>query len=432
MLEQLIFKLGSYEILLWQGIISILLLALWIYLFFKGLGPVYGILGLEKYRDRKKFRGLFSGSIHLIILAIFLEVLQLNTTLFTTPEYRVDIVDILIAFAIIQFARSLDWIGQDLIANTPDYLTSSDPLNASNTKTSASKLIHTILIIVAVLLLIQNFNLDKGFSTSLGKDESIVIHISNIIVAVLIILIARLINWVVTNVFLLGFYNTKEVDVGVRFAFNKLVSYVIYTLAILFALQSLNINTNLIWGGAAALLVGIGLGLQQTFADFFAGVVMLFERTIKIGDIVEISSVKGTVRKIGLRTSIVKNLDNQSLVIPNSHLTNNEVINWTYFDHEVRFEIQVGVAYGSNTEIVRELLLKVAKDNTRVLDTPVPFVRFKSFGDSALEFGLYFYSTFGFQVDDIKSNMRFEIDRLFRENNISIPFPQRDVWMRNQ
>ena len=121
-----------------------------------------------------------------------------------------------------------------------------------------------------------------------------------------------------------------------------------------------------------------------------------------------------------------------SVIVPNSKLVTNNVINWSHFDDKVRFKINVGVAYGSDTQKVKNLLIKVAIDNIYVLDSPPPIVRFVNFGDSSLDFELHFWSRNFLVIEDIKSDLRFSIDQAFRENDVQIPFPQRDVWLKNK
>jgi len=178
-------------------------------------------------------------------------------------------------------------------------------------------------------------------------------------------------------------------------------------------------------------MVGVGLGLQSTFADFFSGLVLLFERPIKVGDFVSFEGEFVHIQKIGLRVSKVKNRDSINFIIPNSKLINQTVINLSHDEKSVRFNIVVGVAYGSDTELVKQLLLEAAEDHKDVLKRPKPNVIFNDFANSALEFHLYYYSGEIFNTELVKSDIRFTIDRLFRENDITIPFPQRDVWMRS-
>ncbi|MBT8189983.1 MAG: mechanosensitive ion channel, partial [Bacteroidia bacterium] len=191
------------------------------------------------------------------------------------------------------------------------------------------------------------------------------------------------------------------------------------------------INMTLPLGGAAALLVGIGLGLQQTFNDFISGIVLLFERSVSVGDVLEFEGTVGTIKEIGLRSSIVETRENISLIVPNHLLVNNKVINWTHFSDKVRFEINIGVAYGSDAALVKKILLDIADQNPYVLQYPSPIVRLKQFGESSLDFTLYFFSRNYMVIEDIKSDIRLEINRMFNEFNITIPFPQRDVHMKS-
>jgi small-conductance mechanosensitive channel len=174
----------------------------------------------------------------------------------------------------------------------------------------------------------------------------------------------------------------------------------------------------------------VGLGLQETFKDLFSGVILLFERRAEVGDVVEVDGLIGTVKRIGVRTSLVETRDNIVVIVPNSRLIVQHFVNWSHNDNKARFYIQVGVAYGSDTELVRQLLLDIARSNAEVIRHPAPFVRFVDFGNSSLDFQLHFWSHEFIRIEDVKSDMRFKIDQAFRENGVTIPFPQRDVWMK--
>ena len=184
---------------------------------------------------------------------------------------------------------------------------------------------------------------------------------------------------------------------------------------------------SILLGGAAALLVGIGLGLQQTFNDFVSGLVLLFERSVSVGDVLEVDGEVGTVREIGLRSTRMETRGNIDLLVPNHKLVNEKVTNWNHHTDKVRFHIKVGVAYGSDTAVVKDLLMKAVTENPYIIDYPVPFVRFEDFGESSLDFTLYFFSKNLLVIEDIKSDIRLEIDRLFREAGVVIPYPQRVV-----
>jgi small-conductance mechanosensitive channel len=178
--------------------------------------------------------------------------------------------------------------------------------------------------------------------------------------------------------------------------------------------------------------VGLGLGLQDFFRDLVAGFIVLWERTVTAGDVVEIAGTVGRVQEVGLRTTSVFTRDDIVMIIPNQLLTNDKVINWSQNRKATRFAVEVGVAYGSDTRLVEQILLRTAKENAQVEKEPSPLVHFTDFGDSSLNFKLYFYSFNLFRIERIKSELRFEIDNKFRENKITIPFPQRDVWMRSK
>lgn len=333
-------------------------------------------------------------------------------------------------------ARITDWIISNFIhyQYKKDRASQDPPLPGEivqeRGESRATTIVQYIVYLLAAIFIIRHFGLDINLipnSLKTGGD----FRISRILFAILILLVARVFSWMVTQVFLYGVYRSKQIDKGSQFAINQILKYIIFLIAIILALQSLGIKMTLLLGGAAALLVGVGLGLQQTFNDFFSGLVLLFERSISVGDVLEINGEVGTVKRIGLRSSIVQTRPNVAVVIPNSKLVNDSVNNWTHYNGQARFDISVGVAFGSDTQMVKRLLIKAATDHPLVLDFPKPFVRFNNFGESALEFNIYFFSTRYLIVEDIKSDIRFTIDKYFRENDIQVPFPQRDVWFRN-
>ena len=182
--------------------------------------------------------------------------------------------------------------------------------------------------------------------------------------------------------------------------------------------------------GSAALLIGIGLGLQEVFKDFVSGIILLFDGTIRVSDIIEVDGVVGRVQEIRLRASELETRDGIIIIIQNSSFITGNVINWTHNRKLTRFTVVVGVAYGSDIEKVRKVLVQCAMAHDDVVKTPEPTVLFSEFGDSQLTFTLQFYSRSVFKIEFVKSDIRFIIDKAFRENNITIPFPQRDVHMR--
>lgn len=211
------------------------------------------------------------------------------------------------------------------------------------------------------------------------------------------------------------------------YALHKLISYFGYTVATLIALETVGLDVTILMAGSAALLVGIGLGIQQIFNDFTSGIILLFGGTVRVGDIVEFDQTVGRVIEIDFRTSKIKTRDGITLIVPNSHLVSDNVINWTEGDNLTRFNVEVGVAYGSDTDLVKRILTQVADTQEGVSkDRPVR-VQFTDFGDSSLNFKLLFWAENTWEIEFLRSEMRFEIDRLFREHGVRIPFPQRDV-----
>ncbi|GAB5466131.1 MAG: mechanosensitive ion channel [Candidatus Kapaibacteriales bacterium] len=216
-------------------------------------------------------------------------------------------------------------------------------------------------------------------------------------------------------------------DLGVKSAIYQILKYFLILVTITSVLSVFGINLTAILAVSTALLVGVGIGLQQTFNDLICGFIILFEGTIHVTDVVEINGVVGRVHEIGIRTSKVRTRDDKILIIPNSHFIVDDVVNWSYEHNKTRFCVKVGVAYGSDTELVRETLLSTVIDNPQISQSPKPFVWFDDFGSSSLDFSLHFWTENIFRVEILKSDIRFAISKAFSENNIRIPFPQRDL-----
>lgn len=212
--------------------------------------------------------------------------------------------------------------------------------------------------------------------------------------------------------------------------FNVVYSYfrwLIYLLILLITLNSLGVNVTAVFAASAALMIGIGLALQTLFQDIISGVFILVDQTVHVGDIIEIEGKVGRVEEIKLRTTRAITKDNRVLIIPNHLYLENSLYNWTQNGHTTREGIEVGIAYGSNVPLVKELLTKAAYTNQNVLEKDNIVVLFTNFGESSLDFKVIFTIEDSFNGSFIKSEIRYEIDKLFRENNISIPFPQRDI-----
>jgi|LGOV01.1.fsa_nt_gb small-conductance mechanosensitive channel len=207
----------------------------------------------------------------------------------------------------------------------------------------------------------------------------------------------------------------------------QIVKYFIYLFTLSSLLKHFGTNITVILAGSTALLVGVGLGMQNLFNDFVSGILILFDRTLLINDILEVDGIVGKVIHVGIRTTTIKTREDKIMIIPNHYFMAEKLVNWTQNKLDTRFELSVGVAYGSDTSLVRKILEDVAYEHNKVLKKPTPDVFFQDFGDSSLNFDLVFYVEDVFRINKIKSDIRFMIDKKFRINNITIPFPQRDI-----
>jgi len=228
---------------------------------------------------------------------------------------------------------------------------------------------------------------------------------------------------------------TRNLPAHDKVKFVSLFSYgkwFIYVIILLMVFNNMGVNVTAIFAASAALLVGIGLALQTLFMDIISGVFILVDQSVQVGDIIELDGKVGRVEEINLRTTRAVTIDNKVLVIPNHKYLTNSLYNWTENGSETRENVQVGVAYGSDIHLVKKLLMEVAKNHPLVLDHPEPLVLFTNFGDSSLDFKLIFTLKDSFQAAIPQSEMRFEIDKVFKDHNISIPFPQRDVHVKTK
>jgi len=222
----------------------------------------------------------------------------------------------------------------------------------------------------------------------------------------------------------------RRVQEGQAIAYYQICKYVLIVIAISLVLESFGIKITFLLAGSAALLVGVGLGLQQLFNDLVSGFIILAEHTIKVGDIIEIEGLVAKVREIGLRTSKIETRSDIIMIIPNSKIVNENVTNWSHNKKEARFSLNVGVAYGSNVDRVAELLKEAANEHKDVNSAKNTTARFRDFGESALIFEVLFWSENLFRIEDVKSDIRMRINRKFLDNQIQIPFPQRDLHLR--
>ncbi|EOZ96766.1 Potassium efflux system KefA protein [Indibacter alkaliphilus LW1] len=222
--------------------------------------------------------------------------------------------------------------------------------------------------------------------------------------------------------------NRYKIERGTRQSVGTIVKYVIVIAGLFSILQTNGIDLSAFGILAGALGVGIGFGLQNITNNFISGLIILFEQPIKVGDRIEVGDIVGDVIRISARSTAVLTNDNISVIIPNSQFIDSQVINWSHNDRKVRFNFEVGVSYKEDPEKVKEILLEVADKNENVLKTPAPDVLFDEFDDSSLNFILRVWtSDYVNKPRVLKSQLYFEIFRRFGEENIEIPFPQRDI-----
>jgi potassium-dependent mechanosensitive channel len=222
-------------------------------------------------------------------------------------------------------------------------------------------------------------------------------------------------------------YSGRGVEEGVQYALNRLLHYAILLIGAFLALDNLGISVTALAGLGAILAIGIGFGLQNIAQNFVSGLILLLERPVKKGDFVEVGTTRGVVRSIQARATIVTTLDNIDIIVPNGDFITEPVINQTFGSRILRIRIEVGVAYGSDTALVRRTLEAVAHEHPMVLEEPPPMVHFADFGDSSLDFVLLAWIQDPIRQARIASDLRFAIDAAFRAANIEIPFPQRDL-----
>ena len=261
--------------------------------------------------------------------------------------------------------------------------------------------------------------------------QDVGITFSHLLVALLAVIFSLLASKMLRLFLRRQVLSKVKLDKGLEYALLRFVHYLILVIGVYIGLKTINIPLGAIIGLFAVLGVGIGFGLQNLAANFISGVILLLERPVKIGDRLEINDVWGDVKRINLRTTLIVTPDNVSIIVPNSKLLENEVINYSYGDPKIRLQIPVGIAYGSDCEKARDILLQTAKDNPRVLQVPEPKVWFREFGDSSLNFVLLCWIPDAVEKFHLRSDINFAIDRAFREQGIEIPFPQRDLHLRS-
>jgi small-conductance mechanosensitive channel len=224
----------------------------------------------------------------------------------------------------------------------------------------------------------------------------------------------------------------SKIDLGVRVAVGTIFRYIILSIGLIIVLQTVGIDLSTLTILFGALGIGIGFGLQNITNNLVSGIIILFERPIKVGDRVEIEDISGDVIKISMRSTTIVTNDNISIIVPNSDFISTKVINWSHIDRNVRLNFPVGVSYKEDPKNIKKLLLEVAYNNEGVLKDPKPDVLFEKFGDSSLVFNLRVWTRqYINRPGVLKSQIYYEVFEKFREHGIEIPFPQRDLHLKS-
>ncbi|MDD7983430.1 mechanosensitive ion channel [Lentisphaera marina] len=248
-----------------------------------------------------------------------------------------------------------------------------------------------------------------------------------IIGAIGIITASILFAYIVNRTLIKRLAKQMKMDRGIEFAVQKVTQYVVVGIGVYTAFAFVGLPVSAFAGVFALLSVGIGFGLQNITANFISGIILLIERPIKVGDRLTVGEVWGDVSRINLRTTIIQTPDNMSIIVPNSKILDDQIINWTFGDHRIRIKIPVGVAYGSDIRLVEKALGEAAEKHNLILKKPSPQVWLNEFADSSLNFELLVWIEKATERDQIISDVNKIIYKLFIDYNIEIPFPQRDL-----
>ncbi|MFC1830173.1 mechanosensitive ion channel domain-containing protein, partial [Thermodesulfobacteriota bacterium] len=297
-----------------------------------------------------------------------------------------------------------------------------------------SWLLWTVAVIVGMILawstkpdILNKILSILRYSFSIGQIK---MSVMGLIYAVLVLFFTRIFTRLGKYLLKEKVFVESDMEKGLQTSITTISVYLMWGLGLILALSVLGVSATSMAVVFGALSIGIGFGLQNIFNNFISGIILLFERPIQVGDAVEVGGIWGEIKKINVRATVVQTFDNASLIIPNSEFISSQVTNWSFKEPSLRRLLEVGVAYGSDVELVKITLIEIAEQTRNVRKKPKPDVIFLDHGDSALIFRLRYWTTIDHYYTTW-SDIRFSIDRLFRERNIEIAFPQRDIHIRS-
>jgi small-conductance mechanosensitive channel len=296
-------------------------------------------------------------------------------------------------------------------------------------------LLNTRVSTHALLLLQESNNLLSRiylYVTQKFTFGQITVSVASLVIGIIVVVIAVFASRIAFSLIEHRLAKRRHIDPGLRFTIARLVKFLLFTVGLLFALkQAFAVDLTSLAVVFTALSVGIGFGLQYLAADIASGFILLFERPIRIGDRITIGDDEGDVQSINLRTTIVNTNDRIAIIVPNSKLVSQRVVNWSYGDPRSRIPIPVGVATDSDIDLVTETLVEAAKGVDNVLTDPPPSVQFLKFGEYSLEFRLLVWSRQPRRHVQIRSDINYRIERLFRDRGIRIPYPTQEFLLKN-
>lgn len=360
----------------------------------------------------------------------------MSTVLFHLGPFEITIWNILLTVVTLLLAS----ICRKLINRRLKRYLAQSNIRVEGQRAIVMRLVGQLIYLVAgyiIFLVLQTQNPDVSFRMFLEykiiETKNFQLSFSHIIVVVGVFYLAKLAVRLFQLIITQRLRKRKDYDAGLEYVYVQFSKYVIYIIAIMIASKILFSNISGLLTGSLGILVGVGLGLQDVFRDFIAGIVLLMERNLMVGDIIELPDQDGQemlvakVVAIGVRTSKIETREGNVLILPNTQLTQNRIENWSHGSLLSRFSIEVPIAYGADTELVTRLLKQAALSHTKVSKTSEVMVRLSDFQQNNLKFELLFWADQSWQINNYRSEIRMEIDRLFREYKINMPYPQLDL-----
>ena len=266
-------------------------------------------------------------------------------------------------------------------------------------------------------------NFQEILNYSIIKIGSFDFRVSSILGIFLLIIFATIALYLVKRTI----YRTKKIEEGKKYSIYNLFKYIIITFAAANGLQVVGLDISVILAGSAALLVGLGIGLQTLFKDFVSGIILLIDASIKVGDVIVVNDLVCQIKEIKLRTTTAITRDDKYIILPNSMLTSSQIQNWTHLSDTSRFEVQANIDYQTEIRQVEKILLDIVSKNSSVVKNPKPFVRFNDFGESTISFSVFFWTQDLFKVENICSEIRFKIFEKFNKHKIKTSFTPEEI-----